>query len=168
MRPSALRLAMMWHLSETPVQVKAVWSTSRTSRVRFPTLQFVLLYARLAKFIPSSLPSQQPWPEPRSLLDCVAILAGNCNMARLETTTADPVEGAVIDTECRCAADRAVNRLAVVPHATLKASVASRRRDTVKKCHFHQMSAVKDIRKGFMMGSDEGMNFAKRAYKTTN
>ena len=75
-------------------------------------------------------------------------------MARLATTTADPVEGAVLHTECSCAADRAVNRLVVVPHATLKASVANRRRDIIKNRHFHQMSAVKDIRKGLMMGSD--------------
>ena len=77
-------------------------------------------------------------------------------MARLETTTADPVEGAVLETECRCAADQALNRVAVVPHATLKASVARRRQDSLKKCHFHQMSAVKDILKGLMMGSDKG------------
>ena len=96
-------------------------------------------------------PSQHPGPEPRSLMAYLLLfaprvetLAGNCKMARLATTTEDPVEGAVLDTVSRCAAD-----------LSLKASEANRRRGILNKRHLHHMSPVKDIRKGFVMVGDD-------------
>ena len=87
----------------------------------------------------------------------VETLAGNCNMARLATTTADPVEGAVLDTVSMCAAD-----------LSLKASEANRRRAILNKRHLHIMSDVKDIREGFVMVGDDWMIFAEGAQKGTN